>query len=34
MPIVDGRYEAKISTTFAATEEGIEEIKKVIERQL
>jgi hypothetical protein len=28
MPIVDGRYEAKLSTTFTTTEEGIDEIKK------
>lgn len=28
MPIVDGRYEAKLSTTFATTEEGIDDIKK------
>jgi len=26
MPIVDGKYEAKISTTFSTAEEGIEEI--------
>jgi hypothetical protein len=32
MPIVDGRYEAKISTTFATVEEGKSEIKKKIER--
>jgi hypothetical protein len=32
MPIVDGRYEAKISTTFATTEEGIEEIKKKLQK--
>jgi hypothetical protein len=28
MPIVDGRYEAKLSTTFATIDEGIQEIKK------
>ncbi|RLG49362.1 MAG: hypothetical protein DRO00_10085, partial [Thermoproteota archaeon] len=27
MPIVEGRYEAKISTVFSTVEEGIEEIK-------
>ena len=32
MPIVDGRYEAKISTTFRSTEEAIEEITKKIEK--
>jgi len=32
MPIVDGRYEAKLSTTFATPEEGIEEIKKKIQK--
>src|SRR3989337_3235501 len=32
MPIVDGRYEAKISTTFATVEEGIEEIKRMIQK--
>jgi hypothetical protein len=30
MPIVDGRYEAKISTTYATVEEGVREIKKKI----
>ena len=32
MPIVDGKYEAKISTTFATAEEGIVEIKKKIHK--
>jgi len=32
MPIVDGRYEAKISTTFSTAEEGIEEIKRKIQK--
>lgn len=32
MPIVDGRYEAKISTKFRDVEEGIEEIKKGIKK--
>ena len=32
MPIVDGKYEAKISTTFATAEEGIGEIKKKIQK--
>ncbi len=32
MPIVDGKYEAKISTTFATAEEGIEEIKRMIQK--
>ncbi|MHC4572281.1 MAG: hypothetical protein ACYS0C_09445 [Planctomycetota bacterium] len=32
MPIVDGKYEAKISTTFRSTEEAIKEIKKKIEK--
>jgi len=31
MPIVDGVYETKISTTYRTTEEAIEEIKKKIE---
>ncbi len=30
MPIVDGRYEAKISTTYATPQEGIAEIKRMI----
>jgi len=32
MPIVDGNYEAKISTTFATVEEGIDEIKRMIRK--
>ena len=32
MPIVDGRYEAKLSTTFSTVDEGIEEIKKKISK--
>lgn len=32
MPIVDGRYEAKISTIFASIEEGKKEIKNKIEK--
>lgn len=28
MPIVNGRYEAKLSTTFSTIEDGIEEIKR------
>ncbi|MCP8308629.1 MAG: hypothetical protein H3Z53_10125 [archaeon] len=32
MPIVEGRYEAKISTTFSTIEEGIEEIKRKIQK--
>lgn len=32
MPIVDGRYEAKLSTTFGSIEEGIDEIKKKIQK--
>ncbi|MHC4790672.1 MAG: hypothetical protein ACYS8Y_04415 [Planctomycetota bacterium] len=32
MPIVDGRYEAKISTTFQSTEEAFQEIKNKIEK--
>jgi len=32
MPIVEGRYEAKISTTFSTVEEGIEEIKNKLRR--
>jgi len=30
MPIVNGRYEAKISTTYATVEEGLREMKKKI----
>jgi len=32
MPIVEGRYEAKISTTFETVEEGIDEIKRKIQK--
>ncbi|MFB3889085.1 MAG: hypothetical protein ACE14S_06300 [Candidatus Bathyarchaeia archaeon] len=32
MPIVDGKYEAKISTTFATVEEGMAEIKQAIQK--
>ena len=32
MPIVDGSYEAKIGTTFASVEEGIAEIKRMIQK--
>ena len=32
MPIVDGKYEAKIGTTFATVEEGIEELKRMIQK--
>ena len=32
MPIVDGRYEAKIGTTFATVEEGLAEIKRMIQK--
>ncbi len=32
MPIVDGAYEAKISTTFASPQEGVEEIKRMIKK--
>jgi hypothetical protein len=32
MPVVDGRFEAKISTTFATAEEGIGEIKRKIQK--
>ena len=32
MPIVDGKYEAKIGTTFATVEEGILEIKRVLQK--
>jgi len=28
MPIIDGRYEAKLSTTFSTVDEGLEEISK------
>jgi hypothetical protein len=32
MPIVEGRYEVKISTTFRSVEEAVKEIKKKIEK--
>ena len=32
MPIVDGKYEAKIGTTFATVEEGIAEIKRMMQK--
>jgi len=32
MPIVDGRYEAKMSTVFATPEEGIEAIKEKVRK--
>jgi hypothetical protein len=32
VPIVDGKYEAKISTAFATVEEGIAEIKRMIQK--
>ena len=32
MPIVDGKYEAKISTTYATPQEGIEELKRMIKK--
>jgi hypothetical protein len=32
MPMVDGKYEAKISTTFASAEKALEEIKKGIQK--
>jgi len=32
MPIGDGKYEAKIGTTFATVEEGIAEIKRMIQK--
>jgi hypothetical protein len=32
MPIIDGKYEAKLSTTFDTAEEGIEEIKRKIRK--
>ena len=32
MPIVDGRYESKLSTTFSTVDEGIDEIKKKINK--
>ena len=32
MPIVDGKYEAKISTTYATAEEGIAEVKRMVQK--
>ncbi len=32
MPIVDGKYEAKISTMYASPEEGMNEIKRMIQK--
>ena len=32
MPIVNGQYQAKISTTFRSTKEAVEEIKVKIEK--
>ncbi len=32
MPIVDGKYEAKISTFFTTAEEGISEIKRAVQK--
>jgi hypothetical protein len=32
MPIVDGKYEAKIGTTFTTPDEGIAEIKRMIQK--
>lgn len=32
MPIVDGRYEAKLSTTFVTIKEGIEEVKRKVQK--
>lgn len=32
MPIVEGRYEAKLSTTFGTINEGLEEIKRKIQK--
>jgi len=32
MPIVNGRYETKLSTTFSTVDEGIEEIKRMIQK--
>jgi hypothetical protein len=32
MPIVDGQYQAKISTVFANVKQGVEELKKKIEK--
>ncbi len=32
MPIVDGKYEMKIGTTFATAEEGVAELKRMIQK--
>jgi hypothetical protein len=32
MPIVDGQYQAKISTVFAGVKQGVEQLKKKIEQ--
>jgi len=32
MPIVDGKYETKISTTYAFPQDGIEEIKRMMQK--
>jgi len=32
MPIVDGKYEAKIGTTFATVEEGVAELKRMVQK--
>ena len=32
VPIVDGKYEAKISTTYPSPKEGIDEIKRMIQK--
>ena len=32
MPIVEGRYEAKLSTTFSTIEEGVEEIRRKLQK--
>ena len=32
MPIVDGKYEAKISTSYATPQEGINEIKRMLQK--
>ena len=32
MPIVDGKYEAKIGTTYATVEEGLAEMKRMVQK--
>jgi len=32
MPIVEGRYETRLSTTFSTVDEGIEEVKRMIQK--